>query len=363
MSQPTAATTLNRLSRAAMMLASLALVPTLAHCAAPDEGGEDDEAQAAEDELRQLPAKPADRARLPAGYERLAATAKQDLLWQLINQGKYCSPSDSQPTCLAKLPTGGFGYYIRAIPALLSLSPTFHHASDEAPEGRRKIFHPFGVAGKAEFIADYSDTPTQQGVSRTGKYTGLLANTKKAIPLILRLAPGGGSNLIPGASVKFLIDGEESRNFVAIHDFSGVPDNDWNYFQQDIGHIYPDVPFLLKKYFQTQTKDPSHLPIDHLGAITPAGDDVPAAQQKVPYEIVLRPNAAVANAFPNTDQHDFRFDLTRIAPGTPVYDVMARASEVDKTFEKLGTIKTTSALVASEGGDKQLYFKHAGAKN
>jgi hypothetical protein len=83
----------------------------------------------------------------------------------------------------------------------------------------------------------------------------------------------------------------------------------------------------------------------------------------VPYEIVLRPNAAVARAFPNTDKHDFRLDLTRIAPGTPVYDVMARATEVDATFEKLGTIRTTSELVASAGGDRQLYFMHPGAKD
>ncbi len=41
---------------------------------------------------------------------------------------------------------------------------------------------------------------------------------------------------------------------------------------------------------------------------------------------------------------------------------MARASETDRTFEKLGTIRTKSALVASSGGDKQLYFKHPGAK-
>ena len=96
--------------------------------------------------------------------------------------------------------------------------------------------------------------------------------------------------------------------------------------------------------------------------MTPEGKDVPHAQQSTPYEIVLRPNAAVATRFPNNDQHDFRFDLTRIEPGTAVYDVMARATKEDTTFERLGTIRTKSALVASEGGDKQLYFKHAGAR-
>lgn len=90
---------------------------------------------------------------------------------------------------------------------------------------------------------------------------------------------------------------------------------------------------------------------------------MPEAARKTPYEIVLRGNPAVANAFPNHDQHDFRLDLTRIAPGTPVYDVMARANEWDRTFVKIGTITTTSELVASEGGDKQLYFMHAGAKD
>ncbi|MBX3192193.1 MAG: hypothetical protein KF819_34710 [Labilithrix sp.] len=343
------------------LAALLLLLPCLANCVAP-EADDDAEAQAAEDELRALPGRPADRSTLPAGYDALPAAQKQELLWTMIQTGRYCAKTDTQGTCLAKLPTGGFGYYIRAIPALLSLRPTFHHASDEAPEGRRKIFHPFGVAGRAEFIADYTDAPSAQGVSRRAPYSGLLANDRKAIPLILRLAPGGGPNLIPGASVKFLIDGKPSRNFVAIKDFAGVPDDDWNYFQQDIGHIYPDVPYLLKIYFQTQTRDPSHLPVHHLGEITASGADVAEGARSTPYEIVLRPNAAVASRFPNGDQHDYRLDLTRIEAGTPVYDVMARAKEWDRTFEKLGTIRTTSELVASEGGDKQLYFKHPGAK-
>ena len=268
----------------------------------------------------------------------------------------------SASACSEKLPTGGIGYLASAVPALFSLKPTFNFASDEAPEGRKKIFHPFGVAGEAEFTADYADRPSDPSIHRAGPYTGVLANGGTSIPLILRMAPGGGPNLIPGASVKFLIDGQPSRNFVAIHDFGGVPKNDWNYFQQDIGHIYPDVPFLIKKYFETVTKDPSHLPINHLGEVSASGVAVPAARQSVPYEIVLRGNPAVATRFPNTDQHDFRFDLTRIEPGTAVYDVMARATETDKTFEKLGTIRTKSPLVASAGGDKQLYFKHPGAK-
>jgi hypothetical protein len=168
--------------------------------------------------------------------------------------------------------------------------------------------------------------------------------------------------MIPGASVKFLIDGQPSRNFVAIHDFGGLPADNWNYFTQDIGHIYPDVPWIVKKYFQTVTPDPSHLPITHLGEVTAGGVEVTKADQSTPYEIVLRPTREVATRFPNADQHDFRLDLTRIEPRTAVYDVMARATKEDTTFERLGSIRTTSPLVASAGGDRQLYFKHAGAK-
>lgn len=344
-----------------MLLAALVALPALA-CAAPQDGDEEDLVQQGEDELRQLASQPAGRPQLPRNYESLTGAEKQKMLAQLISRGEYCSREDSQSECLAKLPKGGFGYYVRAIPALLSLHPTFNHSSDEAPEGRRKIFHPFGVAGTAEFVADYKSVPTDPSISRTGPYSGLFANSGKAIPLILRLAPGGGGNMIPGASVKFLIDGKPARNFVAIHDFGGLPDNNWNYFTQDIGHIYPDVPWIVKKYFQTVTANPSHLPITHLGEISPNGTEVPAAAQSTPYEIVLRPTREVATRFPNTDQHDFRFDLTQIEPGTAVYDIMARATQEDATFERLGSIRTKSTLIASEGGDKQLYFKHSGAK-
>lgn len=344
-----------------MFVAALAFAPALA-CTAPEEGGGDEgNVDQGEDELRSLPSQPAGRAQLPRGYDALSGAEKQKSLSELVTRGQYCTASDSQATCLAKLPKGGFSYYVRAIPALLSLSPTFNYASDEAPEGRRKIFHPFGVAGEAEFVADYKNTPPA-GSKRTAPYSGLLANTGKALPLILRLAPGGGGNMIPGASVKFLIDGKPSRNFVAIHDFGGLPANNWNYFTQDIGHIYPDVPWIVKKYFETVTPNPSHLPITHLGEITPSGADVPQAQRSTPYEIVLRPTREVATRFPNTDQHDFRFDLTRIEPNTAVYDIMARATKDDTTFERLGSIRTKSPLVASEGGDRQLYFKHSGAK-
>ena len=348
-------------SRVATVLTALLLGPALLHCASPQEE-EVVDTGAGEDALTSLAAKPADRASLPQNYDALPGAEKQQLLAKMINTGRYCSATESKASCAAKLPTGGFGYYVRAIPALLSLHPTFNYASDEAPEGRRKIFHPFGVAGEAELVADYTDVPTDHSVHRSGPYTGLLANGGHALPLILRMAPGGGPNMIPGASVKFLIDGQPSRNFVAIHDFGGLPKNDWNYFYQDIGHIYPDVPFIVKAYFETVTPDPSHLPITHLGQMTADGKAVPHASQSTPYEVVLRPNAAVKSRFPNTDQHDFRFDLSQIEPGTPVYDVMARATKNDTTFEKLGTIRTKSALVASEGGDKQLYFKHAGAR-
>jgi len=343
-------------SRLALILGALAIAPA---CAAPQE---EEETVSGENELRLFPSKPAEKAVLPANYDSLSGLAKQKLAGAMIREGQYCAKDDSASVCGEKLPTGGIGYLASAVPALFSLKPTFNFASDEAPEGRKKIFHPFGVAGEAEFTADYADLPTDASTHRSGPYTGVLANGGTPLPLILRMAPGGGPNLIPGASVKFLIDGQPSRNFVAIHDFGGVPKNNWNYFQQDIGHIYPDVPFLIKKYFETVTKDPSHLPINHLGEVSASGAAVPAARQSVPYEIVLRGNPAVAKRFPNTDQHDFRFDLTRIEPGTAVYDVMARASETDKTFEKLGTIRTKSALVASSGGDKQLYFKHPGAK-
>ncbi|MBX3198329.1 MAG: hypothetical protein KF894_09385 [Labilithrix sp.] len=348
-----------RSSGLALLLLTLGSLVSAVACAPEEDDGFTD---AAEEELRALPGKPADRPQLPDHYEALSAVEKQALLAQLIQAGEYCASSDSEAACLAKLPKGGFGYYVRAIPALLSLRPTFHHASDEAPEGRRKIFHPFGVAGTAEFVADYTDVPAAGASSRRAPYTGLLANGGEAIPLILRLAPGGGGKMIPGASVKFLIDGKPARNFVAIHDFSGLPDDDWNYFSQDLGHIYPEVPWVVKKYFQTVTANPSHLPITHLGDIARSGAEISPAEQSTPYEIVLRPTAAVATRFPNTDQHDFRFDLTQIEPGTAVYDVMARATKDDATFERLGSIRTTSRLIASEGGDRQLYFKHSGGK-
>jgi hypothetical protein len=51
--------------------------------------------------------------------------------------------------------------------------------------------------------------------------------------------------LNPGMGLKFLRDGIDSSNLVAMHDLSGTPGN-WNFFSQDLkNHIGPITGTIL----------------------------------------------------------------------------------------------------------------------
>jgi hypothetical protein len=303
------------------------------------------------------PGKAAAGSLLPADYESGTAKEKQDALWTMISADEYCGrpgtadrPLDYVATngCIGKLPNGGIGYMIKAVKSLFSLGTTFDRSSDELPRGRHKIFHPFGSVAKAELT-----------VSAGSPYSGMFASTGKAVPVIIRLAPGGGGSFIPGIATKFLIDGKPSVNTQAIQDFDGQGE-DWNYFHAVPSNVVPQSNNLLLKtateIFKLIKSEPNHLQLTNLASIGPDGK-APATVRE-PYQIQYRPHGDLATTYANAEHVDFRAVLRRIPPGTVLYDVYARASERDTAYAKIAEIKTTSWLVASGRGDAQLFFRH-----
>lgn len=344
----------SRLSYAACAIA----LSTVAACAAeppPDEAS--GEAEAEDELVSDPPGEAAKASMLPAGYESKTAAEKQAILWKLVSAVEYCGEGKADvdfdyatPECLAKLPTGGAGYMLQAFKSFFSLNKTFDRASDELPEGRHKVFHPFGAVATAEVTYDYAPGAAD--------YTGMFAPTKKPIAAIVRLAPGGGSSFVPGIATKYLVDGQPSVNTQAIESVDGQGD-DLNWFHAVPTNVLPPPRSLALKVAQGALKivkrEPGHLQLDHLGAITPDGAHV--ANPRVPYQIVYRPHGDNATRFANEGRADFRVVLRRIPPGTVLYDIHARASE-GAPLVKIGEIKTTSHLVASGNGDYQLFFRH-----
>lgn len=107
-------------------------------------------------------------------------------------------------------------------------SITFKHRGDVFPLGRNKLVHTNGVISKAEFK-----------ITNKNKYTGLFRSESSS--LLLRLsaakpynpkkstADEAYRNFAPGIALKFLIDGRNSENLVAMFDTMGQ--KSWNFLR------------------------------------------------------------------------------------------------------------------------------------
>lgn len=355
-------------SRTRTAAGSLLLLALGLGACASEERASEEPATEADDLIGNPPGKPATAPYLSADYASLSAIEKQRALWEMVSSEEYCkggradAPFDyaASDGCLDALPTGGLGYMFKAAKSLVSLNTTFDRESDEAPKGRYKLFHPFGSIATAEFKASYPDVP-ESGVrsSRKAPYTGLFANTGGAAPIMLRLAPGGGSSFIPGVSVKFLLDGRPSQNLHAIESFDGQG-KDWNYFHSVPTNVLPQpknpVVRAATNLLKAVKKEPNRLSVEHVAGVTADGEV--AGEVRAPYQIEFRPHGDIGERFGDDDHVDFRAVLRRIPPRTVVYDVYARATKEDADLEKIGEIKTTSYLVASQRGDAQIFFQH-----
>ncbi len=80
---------------------------------------------------------------LTAQYEKLRANEKQAELWARISEVPY--PESGLPTKDPGLPV------ILKLFLATYLWPALLHTSDELPEGRTKLIHPFGSVAKVYF--------------------------------------------------------------------------------------------------------------------------------------------------------------------------------------------------------------------
>lgn len=97
--------------------------------------------------------------------------------------------------------------------------------------------HSVGVHGKVKFVS--SGIHPYTGVFRGADY-GIVRLTTAAETHLLT------QPLVPSLSLKFLRDGIDSANVVAVHSFDGQP-GDWNFFSQDLYNHLPYPKSLLPK--------------------------------------------------------------------------------------------------------------------
>jgi hypothetical protein len=279
-----------------------------------------------------------------ANYERQSAAVKEQALWRNLRDSEY----DERPefTGLEPLQLLSFG-----VSPLVSLSRSFldvtiHHNSDEMPERRVKGIHTYGSSATIKYIATAGQP-----------FTGLFKGVDHGIARLSLAAKPGGGKSTPGLAIKFLIDGQPSKNFMAMYSLDGQ--EGFNFFENDFSNFVAPPQALpikiLAKGFSLVTSDPTKIDVSFLGTTEQNGAAVPSANAKGPMQIFLKPNKREL-AFAQ-EEHDVRDDFATIKPGTVLYSVYANVPGA-REAQEIGKIVTTSRFVSSSYGDERLFFRH-----
>jgi len=170
-------------------------------------------------------------------YIGVSASQKSDEIWEAINKDTKIG-----------------GWYHVQMPTLFTESeaPTFNTPGDEMAQGdlygyRLKLIHSVGAIAKVKFHSN-----------KNHNYTGIFEGADYGFA---RLSAAVEPNtkvqeLAPGMGLKFVRDGVDSANMVAMYSVDGQPS--WNFFANDFkNHIGASESFstnLLAGHFASQTK-------------------------------------------------------------------------------------------------------------
>ena len=160
--------------------------------------------------------------------------------------------------------------------------------------------------------------------------------------------------------LKFLRDGQDSANLVAMYSVDGQPGN-WNFFGNDFtNHIKDPKSSALKvlgAWFATAT--------NHIAQVGLKDFAKPAqGAAKYPYELKFVPADDVKNLFPTElqgeDYSAYVNQLASVPENSVLYSVQAleNPEEMGGVWETIGTLQLDGKLVKSSWADKNLFFRH-----
>lgn len=237
-----------------------------------------------------------------------------------------------------------------------SMCPTFRTPGDELPweknllfyGWRKKYIHTVGTVGQVEW-RNLGDHP----------YTGIFEGAAQGIVrMSLAKEPSSTSNATaPGFGLKFLRDGMESVNLVAMYSVDGQ--DSWNFFKNDfttkIGAAGPAlVPIALK--FSTATNNVQQVALSDWSQYGEAGTQ--AADPQFPFMLRFHPTGDIS--FSDEYVRPFTEDLTSIPKGSTLYEVWAldQPTELGGTEKHIADLVLVSDMITSLWGDKHLFFRH-----
>jgi len=233
------------------------------------------------------------------------------------------------------------------------MCPTLWQEGDEMPKAwtgnyRQKYIHSVGNVAKVEWVST-DDHP----------YTGLFRGAAHGIArLSLAAEPSADEqNTAPGIAVKFLRDGVDSANFVAMFGVDGQ--DSWNFFANDFtNHIPPATGALalLGDKFATATPYIQQVGLSDWGERGESGER--ESEVRFPYMLRLEPTGEIM--FEDTYHGPVFDDLATVPEGSVLYRVYAtdQPLELGGAEQLIGELVTTSPLVTSLWGDTHLFFRH-----
>lgn len=274
---------------------------------------------------------------IPADYQSRTALVKQELLWEEIAE----TPWETLPD----FNNNSWSSILKNLKSLMSLSKTFDHQSDEIPEGRPKFIHTFGSVVQFE-LEPKGDHP----------FTGMYQKGASGIARLSLAASPDSIAYTPGMALKFLIDGQASRNIVVMNSLEGQG-QDRNFFAKNFSNKIEEPQswtlWLLGKVFERTRNPATDLPVAHLASVSQSGDK--PALSIAPDQLIFKPSEESASAMTSDSEEDVRLSLQKIPAGTILYHVYGVLQNQEIY---IGDLKTSSEFIASKYGDKKLFFQH-----
>jgi len=272
-------------------------------------------------------------------YLGLSATEKAQRIWKNCEDTKTSGEWLSSLDLLGEL-------------MLKSMCPSFFTPGDELPDiknvTRKKAIHTVGTVGRVEWrnLGGHNYTGIFQGAQH-----GIIRPSLAMEPNEEKL------KTVPGFGLKFLRDGIDSANLVAMYSVNGQ--ESWNFFKNDFSNHIPEIDLTsiaLAAKFSTATRNIRQVGLSDWGLYGEDGTKV--TNPLFPYKLRFRPTGEFW--FSETYVRPVNEDLVAIPSGSTLYQVYAqdKPTELGGTETRIADLVLVSEMITSLWGDQGLFFRH-----
>lgn len=241
----------------------------------------------------------------------------------------------------------------------MDMDVTFDHPGDAlkglALRKRPKFIHSVGVTGQVSFVPN----------KNARHFTGMFQGADLGIVRFSSAAEPSekGQPLAPGMGLKFLRNGRDSANLVAMFSVDGQPGN-WDFFANDFTtHIGPAHSGLLKAVawkFSAATDFIQVCGLSDWGLYDQSGHK--SSHNSFPFHLRFEPHSDVKGHIPSSYHGAMKYldQLKAVPADSNLYNVYAtdKPKQLGGKEVLIGTLKLKGHLITSKWADENLFFRH-----